>query len=391
MKVAALARFEEVLAAIDSVPLELATEEIPIQDAWGLRLAEDVLANIQQPPFTNSAMDGFAVGSEAGPWRVIGESAAGSTLSRTILSDEAVRIFTGAPTPPGTIAVIAQEDAWRDSDFVQSKTPVRTGRHIRVAGEELAAGTRVLSRGDRIGSLDMSLLAAVGIAKVRVYGKLRVSLISTGTELVEPGMKLGLGQIYDSNALGIAADMASSGLTVVRSRVVDSRERIGAALANALAHSDVVITIGGVSAGDHDHVTAAARDCGVTLIVEGASIKPGKPVHFGRTPNGQLWFGLPGNPMSAWTTYLIFARRALGTAPPLTHLEPVSPWPAIGERDELIPIRKVGGARYQLEKAMGSHSVGGLQRALGIARLPAGSAHDQDRGPVEVWPIRGTQ
>ena len=276
--------------------------QLPLKAARGLVLATPVLAPIDLPVFNNSAMDGYAVsGLDAGSWNVVGEVQAGADASAVELKPgEAVRIFTGAPTPQSAEAVIMQEHVQREGDSIQlTHDAPKPGQHIRKQGEELRTGEVGLHNGSLLTPAALGFLAMLGQHTANVRPRPRVHLVTTGNELVEPGQPLGPGQIYESNsvALGAAAERAGA-QPLKKFTATDDLEATRDALRAALAEADVLLVSGGISVGDYDFVEDALAAVGVGKVFHKVRQRPGKPLFFGK--QGQkLVFGLPGNPASA--------------------------------------------------------------------------------------------
>ncbi|MFI4964240.1 MAG: gephyrin-like molybdotransferase Glp [Caulobacterales bacterium] len=288
-----------------------AAEDAPLAQAIGRVLAEEVNAGRDQPPFAASAMDGWAVRAAdcPGTLTIVGESAAGHGFEGRVGAGEAVRIFTGAAMPRDCDAVVIQEDAQRDGDRVRIPA-VASGHFIRPAGGDFKAGAALLARGVRIDPWRLSLAASAGRAKVAVYGRPRVALLSTGEEIVEAPAEPGRFQIYDSGAPALAAMIEGWGGTVVRARPVrDDLDAVIAALRDA--KGDLVVTVGGASVGDHDLVRAAGAALGLVLRVESVAVRPGKPTFFGVLDDGRRLLGLPGNPASAFVCAELFLHPIL--------------------------------------------------------------------------------
>ena len=286
----------------------LAPEMLPLAQAIGRVLAEDVTAVRDQPPFPASAMDGWAVraADTPGALRIVGESAAGHGYPGAVGPGEAVRIFTGAAVPEGCDAIVIQENAQRDAETV-TVPAVETGHFVRPAGGDFASGAVLLNRGDRIDPWRLSLAASAGRAEVSVYGRPRVALLSTGEEIVEAPAVPGPFQIYDSGVPALAAMIEGWGAVVIRTKPVrDTLEAVIEALATAQA--DLVVTVGGASVGDHDLVRAAGEALGLTFRVESVNVRPGKPTFFGVLGDGRRLLGLPGNPASAFVCAEMFLK-----------------------------------------------------------------------------------
>lgn len=310
---------ERILAALPGP----SREEVSLLDASGRVAFEAVLSPMDLPPFDNSAMDGFAVraeetvstsASQPALLRNRGILAAGKTSSEELKAGECLRLFTGAPLPPGANAVVMQEDTRRDpSDaeaifILESVTP---WENVRFRGEDVKKGQRLCEAGQRLGAGQLALLAATGHDLVAV-GKLpAITIMATGSELREAGMQLSPGQIYESNRVAIKGLIQATGSEPRLSPIVpDNGDATRTALADAFAHSDIVVSCGGVSVGEFDFVKKAFEDLGGHLDFWRVNIRPGRPFVFGRLGNRFL-FGLPGNPVSALVTFLLLARPAL--------------------------------------------------------------------------------
>jgi molybdopterin molybdotransferase len=290
---------------------KLPIERIPIQDARSRILAENIVATNFLPPFDNSAMDGFAARSSELPATlpIVAKVAAGQVLTDQIPERVAIRIMTGAPIPQGLDTVVIQEDAKVEgSQVMLPASPV--GDNIRRAGEDISAGDIAVRAGERLNAAELGLLAALGVKEVPVARSPRVALIATGDELVSAGSPLGPGQIVDSSAHTLAALIPGcGGIPTYVGIAKDDPITMAALIASAMDH-DVVITTGGVSVGDRDHVRAALKSAGVELELWKVAMKPGKPFSFGM--NGRVpVFGLPGNPVSTFVAFELFVRPAL--------------------------------------------------------------------------------
>ena len=289
----------------------LADEAVAIGAAIGRVLAEPVAALRDQPPFANSAMDGWAVRSADTPGvlMIAGESAAGHGFEGVMAAGQTVRIFTGAGLPNGADAVVIQEDAVRDGDKV-SVPGAPLGDNIRNAGRDFRAGQTLLETGVRIDPWRLSLCASAGRAEVQVYRRPRVTILSTGEEIVEAPAMPGPFQIYDSGSPALQAMVEGWGGVVTRlTGIRDRLEDVIAALRDADA--DLIVTVGGASVGDHDLVRTAAKSLGLSLRVESVAVRPGKPTFFGTLEDGRRMLGLPGNPASAFVCAELFLRPIL--------------------------------------------------------------------------------
>jgi len=292
----------------------LGERAVPLSRALDCFGAREVVARLPLPMFDNSAMDGYAVvASSSGKGarlQVVGEQAAGIDRGLRISPGEAVRIFTGAPIPEGADAVVMQEETTRKGDEIVVNVGVDPGEFIRRCGCDLAAGQKILARGDRIRSTTIALLASQGFAEVTIGGEVHAAIVSTGDEVVISGNKLNQGQIYDSNSILLQALVQRCGASVTfAEHCPDQRERLIEAIQRGIKSHILVIT-GGVSVGEHDLVQATLRSLGARIDVWRVAIKPGKPFLFGEA-GGCAVFGLPGNPVSAFVTFLQFVRPAI--------------------------------------------------------------------------------
>jgi gephyrin len=292
----------------------LPVETVPLAEAAWRVLADEVTAGENHPPFPAATMDGYAVvAHDSSPWReVIGAQMAGSLLDLEVTEGTVVRITTGAPVPRGADAVVKVENTEPAEDHVIIRQErVSVGENIRPIGSDIARGALVLRSGTILGPAEIGLLASLGVTPVPVGRRPRVSVLSTGDELVEPGELLKPGQIRDSNRFSLLTALASAGARIVWSgKTPDQPEDLRRLLVRCIAESDVVITSGGVSMGELDLVKAILGDL-ATVHFRRLFMKPGKPLNFA-TSGDTLIFGLPGNPVSALVGFELFVRPALG-------------------------------------------------------------------------------
>ena len=306
---------EQARAKIVSAVAPLPATEVSLGDALDRFAATDLFATIPLPAFDNSAMDGYAVVAKSAgknaPLKIVGEQPAGISKDLSLSTGEAVRIFTGAPMPTGADAVVMQEETKRQGEFVLIEAEeISVGDFVRKAGADLAVGQQILKRGERLRVATLGLLASQGIESVRVGARARVAIVTTGDELAPPGQQLRPGEIFDSNGLMLASLAAKIGVEIpMRRHCPDNFDALCVILRDAL-HQDAVIVSGGVSVGEHDLVREALREIGAKIDLWRVAVKPGKPFLFGRRDRC-LIFGLPGNPVSSFVTFMVFLRPAL--------------------------------------------------------------------------------
>lgn len=292
------------------------SETVDLAAALGRILATDLMAPIAVPPHANAAVDGYAVffddlsADGETRLRLAGRAAAGHPAERAPARGEAVRIFTGAPMPDGPDTVMMQEDCRVEGAHVLVKPGIKRGANHRAKGEDIQAGAVALPAGQRLRPQDLGLAASLGLCRVAVRKRLRVALFSTGDELAEPGQTLSAGAIYDSNRYTLAALLTLTGTAVSDLGILPDRaDAIRAALAAAAGDHDAIVTSGGMSAGEEDHVRAAVEAAG-SLHFWRLAIKPGRPVALGQIAHVPF-IGLPGNPVAVMVTFLRVARPLL--------------------------------------------------------------------------------
>jgi molybdopterin molybdotransferase len=370
------------------------SESLALGAAHGRYLAEDLIAPIDLPSFDNSAMDGYAVraADTAGAaldqpvsLRLAGRSVAGEPQpgSVTVGPGHCLRIFTGAPLPPGADAVIMQEDTRVDPidpNRICLHDVVKPWENVRFRGEDVRQGALILSAGDRLSAGRIGLAAAVGCVNGKVGPRPRVALLATGNELVEPGQALVTGQIYESNRAMLAPLMLRAGAAIqIRPLVGDALRDTKEALSDAFHAADIVVTSGGVSVGELDFVKPAFQELGGRLEVWRVAIKPGKPFAFGEL-HGKFLFGLPGNPVSALVTFLLLVRPALLRWQGATSVELPARLVRAGEefenfggRRHFVRARLDASGQARSAGTQASHLLGSLAAADGLLDLPAGA------------------
>lgn len=301
---------------LNNVPQVTDIETIDIEQADNRVLAKAVISPLNVPAHNNSAMDGYALCFDAEQadaqqsFELIGSAFAGSPFTGELKTGQAIRIMTGAVVPASANAVEMQENITAKEQTILLNQAVKQGNHIRLAGEDIAQNAEVFQQGHVINAVDIGLLASLGVAQVQVYRKLKVAVFSTGDELKLPGQALGLGDIYESNRFVLKALLHRLNVDVIDLGVIpDSLDAITQAFVTADKQADVVISSGGVSVGDADHTKTVLEQLGKIGFWK-VAIKPGKPFAFGQLPHS-IFFGLPGNPVSAVVTFHQLAVPAL--------------------------------------------------------------------------------
>jgi molybdopterin molybdotransferase len=379
---------EEAQEAILSSLGPLESETLPLLEAGGRALAEEVVSASALPPFDNSAMDGYAVRAEdvseakPGPGvvlRVIGDIPAGQSPSFHVGPGEAARIMTGAPIPSGADAVVMVEDTRAEGGAVRIFEAANRGQHIRPAGEDVAPGQRVLSPGAALDAAALALLAGIGRSSVATIRKPRVAILTTGDEVVDANQPLKPGQIRNSNRYGLARQAKEAGCELVSlAHAGDDPEKLRAALQEAARTADAVLSAGGVSVGDYDYMKQVLQDLG-RMDFWRVAVRPGKPVAFGSV-EGKPLFGLPGNPVSAMLTFELFVRPALRRMAGFSRIFHPEVTAILGADVRHHPGRReYQRARIVWEdgcliahpiSGQGSHQLFGLVEANGLAILP---------------------
>ena len=365
------AHLADILAAITPLP----AREIPIADALGAVLAEDVTARYPLPSFDNSAMDGYAVraadvagATGAAPVRlpVQAEIAAGDTGDYLLVPGSVIKIMTGAAMPAGADAVVPVELTDGGTDQVAITEPVEAGASVRLTGGDARPGDLLLAGGTRLGAVHVGLLAAAGLGTVLARPRPRVTVLSTGNELVEPGSALIPGQIWESNGTMLAAAAVQAGFPARRYPIVrDSTAAVLDATRDALDGSDLLITSGGVSmGGEHDVVKAALQTLG-TVRFRKVAMQPGMPQGFGTIgPDATPIFTLPGNPVSAFVSFFLFVRPALDALQDF-------------DRERPKPDQAILTAAVRSPKGRRSYLRGVLDRPAGLVTPVTGQASHQ--------------
>ena len=383
----------EALAAIRQACAPLPEERIPVRDALGRVLARPLASDVDWPPFDTSAMDGYAVrlADASRPGVSLAERrapvAAGDPPGAPIALGEAVRVMTGAPIPPGTEAVVPVEKIRRGDGAVVLEVAPRAGEHVRRRGESVAAGAPLLAPGRRLSATEVALAALAGADPLAVRSRPRIAVAVTGNELVPTSSAPGPGQLRDSNGPMLAALCASRGYSASLSLAVADEDAAVSRLfreAGADRGEDVLLTTGGVSAGDFDLLPERAERAGFTILFHGVAIRPGKPVVFGKR-GGTLWFGLPGNPVSTSVCFHVFVRAALDflegvgadqAGPEIVTAVLTQDLAQHGRRETYRDARlelEDGEARVDAIATRGSHDLAAHARANALIRVPAGT------------------
>lgn len=396
--------FSEATAIIDAIAARsrLGSERVALARALQRVLAEDVVAGIDLPSFDNSAMDGFAIRAadidamSPRQLRLVGEQFAGLRQDRVVGPGECLRITTGAPMPEGADAIVIKEDVAVADGLVTIPAGARAGAHVRRAGEDVRRGDVVLRSGDVLTPARISLAASLGHHDLQVARRPTVAIFTTGDELQPPGQPLAPGQIYDSNRALLQTLLVADGYEPVAWPVLpDDPQRMLAALRDAAFSFDLVLTCGGVSAGEKDHLPALLREHGQTHFWK-VRMRPGMPVLFGRLDAAHL-IGLPGNPVSVFATYLMLARRLLdglqARSTPRPQLRAVLDHPIHKTHPRLEFLRgqlhcdDTGQLRVAPNPADGSHRLRGAAEANALIVLPEGAGDWAAGAVVDVVPL----
>lgn len=383
----------EILARVSPLGSRRAT----LSESIGYFSTKAYAATAPLPAFDNSAMDGYAISSadleENKRLRLVAEQPAGLDRNLKVQPGETIRIFTGAPVPSGTAAVVMQEEVERDGEFVVLLAQPQKGEFIRRRGCDLADGQEIVGQGQRITPVLAGLLASQGFAEIEVGSQVKASLISTGDEVIPPGASRAAGQIFESNSTLLTGMLKQLGAKVISAvHCPDDPGNLRKEV-NAAASSDVLVITGGVSVGERDFVQEVLRSAGAEIDIWRVAIKPGKPFLFGRLKKCFV-FGLPGNPVSAFVTFLMLVRPALlklmGASPQASELtrircELVENVLNDGDRAHYFRGRHEAG-RFALVGRQESHALFGLSRCNGLFRLePGGNLKAGSTVEIETW------
>jgi len=383
--------YQEALELVLDRAAPLPARRVPLREALGRVAAETIRALRPVPPFTNSAMDGFALraadGATAAPDRpvrlpVAGILSAGKPAAAPLPPGAAYRIMTGAVLPEGADTIVPVEEAAAGDGWVTLSAPPRRGAHIRLAGEDIPAGGEVVARGRILRPAELGVLAAIGCAEVPVHPQAVVAVITTGDELVDAGAEPGPGQIRDANIHSLCAQVRAAGARDLPfPRVADRPEAVAAAIVQALAAADVVLTNGGVSVGDFDYIKSVLEGLGAEQVFWRVAQKPGGPVGLWLL-RGRLLFGIPGNPVAAMLVFEEYVRPALRRMMGLARLHRpervgllAAPWRKRpdGRLNFLRVVARPRGGTLEvtLTGPQGSGLLSSMTRANALALVPA--------------------
>ena len=388
---------EEALQRILNNASPLPVRCVPLTETLNCFAAEDCIARTPLPNFDNSSMDGYAVIASdcrpGQPLRLTGEQPAGLDRRLRVGRGETIRIFTGAPLPAGADAVVMQEDVTANGSQILINTDVEPGEFVRRRGCDVAEGQKLVGKGERLRAVNIAALAAQGFAELEIGGEVTASVLSTGDELVSPGEQLSPGQIYDSNSVLLRNLLLQSGATVLAvEHCADEEDALIAAL-RRLSQNRILLISGGVSVGQHDLVKSALKTIGAEINLWRVAIKPGKPFLFGRVADCRV-FGLPGNPVSSFVTFLKFVRpamlRMMGAAENELGLRQISAHlteDVAGDGDRPHYIRgKLTAGEFTPVGRQESHAVVGLSRSNALLRVPAGGKFlEGELVKAEIW------
>jgi molybdopterin molybdotransferase len=387
--------FEEALQKIASSRIPLVTEEIPLIRALNRVLAEDVLSDIDMPPYDKSAMDGFACRKEDldNELMIVEEIPAGRVPVKSITPGQCARIMTGAMVPPGADYVLMKEHAALLTFDSIKCSRYSENTNICYRGEDVKSGDRLLAAGTRLRPAQLAIMAAAGYIRPGVFSLPKVAVISTGNELVEPDKKPGSGKIRNSNGIQLTAQAVHFGLQADYLGIIpDNREKLTEVLTGTLKKYQVILISGGVSVGDYDFVPAVLQQLDVDIMIHGMNVKPGKHLLFGRRES-HFVMGLPGNPVSSFVLFEMLVKPLLNslmgdTEKPRWLSVPLAQ-PYSRKKDDtlfFIPVSMNNGTVLPLEYH-GSAHINAYSRANGIMEVPVGVRSIHEGELVHVRPI----
>ncbi|MBV9674222.1 MAG: molybdopterin molybdotransferase MoeA [Verrucomicrobia bacterium] len=377
---------EEVLARVLESARLVATEKRSVWECGNRIAAQDAYASVPLPSFDNSTVDGYAVRAQdvvsGRRLEVVGEQSAGIALGLRVDQNQAVRIFTGAPIPSGADAVLMQEEVEQVKHTILVRESVLAGENIRRRAEDLCEGQKFLSQGDVLNGARLAMLASQGLAETNVYKRPSISIIATGSELRPPGSVLSQGEIFESNRILLSELVTTSGADPQVQPIVPDDESAHVSALGEGKRCDAIVIVGGVSVGKKDLVKPALKKVGARIDLWRVAIRPGKPFLFGKWDE-TLLFGLPGNPVSAFVTFLVFVRPAL--------------WKMGGRSEWALPKMRVNlnetlvnrGDRphymrgncqrdlFHVAELQQSHALFSLSRCNALCRVPAQTTFPQ--------------
>jgi len=369
---------------------QLGSQTIDLINAAGRYNSSSLISKVDLPGFDNSAMDGYAIissdlkqATESNPITLtcIGIVPAGTIPNKKVKNGTCMRIFTGSPIPEGADAVIMQEDCVYNNDkTIITSTSVKPWKNIRIKGEDIHKGDNLIGKGEQINTGSIALLNAAGHKTAQVGRQPQVGLIATGSELIDPPNKLNPGEIYESNRTMLGSMITqANGLPKIYPIVEDDLKKTISVLKSALSENDLIITTGGVSVGDHDHIKPALEKMGGSIDFWKISMKPGKPFMLGQV-NGKTLFGLPGNPGSALTTFLLLVRPALLKLQGASHVHLMKRTGVLrdgiinnSDRRHFTRVKLDGNSQVSIINNQRSHMLGSLPKTNGLIDMPPNS------------------
>jgi molybdopterin molybdotransferase len=362
-------------------------EVVDLANAFGRVLAEDLISPMTVPPFSNAAMDGYAIIAAdltaSGMRLPISQRVAAGTVPAPLIPGSTARIFTGAQVPEGADTVVIQEDCIADGDFaIFNRMPIK-GQNVRLKGSDLNSGKTILACGSHLSAAALGLIASVGIAKVKVFRRLKVAIFFTGSELVNPGEPLPPGHIYNSNRFVMLGFLHNLGVQVIDLGIIPDDQNVTRdTLLQAAAEADLIVTSGGMSEGEEDHVTSAVRAVG-HIDVWKIAAKPGKPLAFGAVISNRkevAFIGLPGNPVAVWSGLLTLVSPFLRLSQGFTKIEPEPlhlradfGYAVKGNRMEIVRVHRNQGGGLDIYPNQDSSIISSAVWADGVSMITAGT------------------